>query len=93
MERKINMPTINTYLSVWITLLILTGITVLFSKINLGGMNLFVALLIAGGKGFLVALYFMHLGYERMVFRLMAGFVLITLAVIIGLTFFDTALR
>lgn len=93
MERKIAMPSINTYLNVWVALLILTGVTVLFSKINLGGVNIIVALLIAGGKGFLVALYFMHLKYERLIFRLMAGFVLITLAVIIGLTFVDTALR
>jgi cytochrome c oxidase subunit IV len=46
-------------------LLVLTFFTVAVSWIDLGALNLWVALLIAAGKATLVVLYFMHLRYEK----------------------------
>jgi cytochrome c oxidase subunit IV len=46
-------------------LLVLTFVTVAVSWIDLGALNLWVALLIASGKATLVILYFMHLRYEK----------------------------
>jgi cytochrome c oxidase subunit IV len=46
-------------------LLVLTFFTVAVSWIDLGALNLWIALLIAAGKATLVVLYFMHLRYEK----------------------------
>ena len=46
--------------------MVLTVITVLATKVDLGAsMNLVVAMVIATVKALLVALYFMHLRYDR----------------------------
>jgi caa(3)-type oxidase subunit IV len=50
---------------VWGILVILTVMTVGAAKIDLGGANIVVALLIAVVKSSFVALYFMHLRYDR----------------------------
>jgi cytochrome c oxidase subunit IV len=51
--------------AVFATLLVLTAVTVAATKIDLGNLNLYVALAIAGIKATLVVLYFMHLRYDR----------------------------
>ena len=52
-------------LSVFATLVVLTVITVAVAYVDLGDMNLPVAMLIATIKATLVALYFMHLRYDN----------------------------
>ncbi len=46
-------------------LLALTVLTVAVARVDLGNLNLYVALAIAGVKATLVVLYFMHLRYDR----------------------------
>jgi len=46
-------------------LLVLTGATVAVAHIDLGNMNLYLALAIAGAKATLVILFFMHLFWDR----------------------------
>jgi cytochrome c oxidase subunit IV len=46
-------------------LVVLTVVTVAVTKVELGNLNLYVALAIAGVKATLVVLYFMHLRYDR----------------------------
>ena len=81
------------YVTVYFALVTLTGITVLVSYVNLGMMNVVVALLIASVKASLVALIFMHLKSED---RLVWGFALVPIAflalIILG-TLVDTMLR
>jgi cytochrome c oxidase subunit 4 len=58
--------TAPTLLLVILTMLLfLTWITVAVSYIDLGGMNVVVAMGVATIKGSLVALYFMHLRWDR----------------------------
>lgn len=81
------------YAVVWIALLVLTATTVAVSYVNLGAMNVVVALFIASVKAALVALYFMHLKYEN---RLVWGFALTPiyfLLLIIAGTLSDTLFR
>jgi cytochrome c oxidase subunit 4 len=78
---------------VWIILLILTFITYRISQINLGYLNVLVALLIATTKATLVVLFFMHLKYESNVIRYMVLTVFLILAIFIGFTFFDVSYR
>jgi len=78
---------------VWIALLILTGTTVAVSYVDLGFLNVVVALLIASAKASLVALFFMHLKYEK---KLLLGFALAPLCflfVIMSGTLLDTLFR
>ncbi|MGV3774813.1 MAG: cytochrome C oxidase subunit IV family protein [Verrucomicrobiales bacterium] len=59
--------TVRKYILIFIALMVGTIVTVLASTIDFGshGMNIGIALLIAGVKGFLVAGYFMHLIDEK----------------------------
>jgi cytochrome c oxidase subunit 4 len=56
---------VRTYSTVLAALLVLTVITVAASRVNFGSMNVVIALGIATVKGSLVALYFMHLRYDK----------------------------
>ena len=52
-------------LAVGAALLFLTWVTVAIEKFDLGELNIFAALAVAVVKGTLVALYFMHLRWDR----------------------------
>jgi cytochrome c oxidase subunit 4 len=60
---------------------------------HLGALSVLTALTIASIKALLVLMFFMHLKYERPIFRAMFMVAVITLTVFIGLTFFDVAFR
>ena len=78
---------------IWVMLLILTVITYKISQINLGYLNVLVALFIATTKAALVVLFFMHLKYESNVIRYMLLTAFLILAIFIGFTFFDVSYR
>ena len=73
--------------AVFCTLLVLTLVTVAVTWIDLGNMNLYVALAIAGLKATLVVLYFMHLRYDRpfnlVVFLGCLGFVVLFISIVL----------
>ncbi len=50
---------------VWAALLVLTVLTVAAIKVDLGSLNLWIAMAIATLKASLVVLYFMHMRYDR----------------------------
>lgn len=79
--------------AVWIALLILTAVTVAVSRIDLGPINIWAALGIACIKAALVTAFFMHLKYERLLLKLFFLGTLFTLAIFIGMTFFDVLYR
>jgi cytochrome c oxidase subunit 4 len=81
------------YLAVFAGLLALTTVTVLVSYVDLGLMNVAVALLIASVKAGLVALFFMHLRGESHIVWGFALAPLVFLALIILGTLVDTQLR
>ncbi len=74
-------------------LLVLTVITVSVSKVDLKELTVAVALIIATLKAVIVALYFMHLKYEK---KSLGIFMLITMLVFISVllfTFLDYGFR
>jgi len=84
----------QTYIFVWLGLVILTGITVSMAGMNLGRLSIGIVLAIAAIKSGLVLNYFMHLKYETgLLFKLMIPIVLAALTIFIGLTFTDIAFR
>ena len=80
-------------LAVLAALLVLTAVTVMVSTIDLGILNIWIALLIASFKASLVLLFFMHLKYESGFLK--TGFVgtIGFLAILIGFLFWDIAFR
>jgi cytochrome c oxidase subunit 4 len=75
-------------LGVWAALLVLTWLTVSVTQVDLDSLNIVIALGIAVVKSVLVALYFMHLRYDRpfhaviFVTALLFVFVFITFALL-----------
>lgn len=85
----------KTYILVWLSLVILTGIAVSAAGMDWGGWSLGVALGIAFLKSGLILNYFMHLKDERglRLFQWMIPGILAILILFIGLTFLDVAFR
>ena len=76
--------------AVFATLLVLTVITVAATWIDLGGFNLWLAMIIATVKGALVALYFMHLRYDRPFNAIVFLTALLFVTLFVGLALTDT---
>jgi cytochrome c oxidase subunit 4 len=81
---------VKILVAVWITLVLLTGITVGVTRLNLGGMALWVAMAIATLKASLVALYFMHLRYDRPVHLIIFLGTLLFVFLFVGMALIDT---
>jgi len=79
----------RVFVIVWICLLILTGLTIKAAMMRMGEWSMLANLLIASTKATLVLWFFMHLKYEKKIFKLLFFVALMTITIIIGLTFFD----
>jgi cytochrome c oxidase subunit 4 len=84
---------VGLYWKIWSTLIGLTALTVAVSYGDFGKANLVVALAVATVKASLVALFFMHLKYDRRFNAVMFVGGLGFLAILIGLTMADTQFR
>jgi cytochrome c oxidase subunit 4 len=74
------------------TLLLLTLVTVISSKIDFGGssINLAIAMVIAVTKATLVVLFFMHLRYDRLFHSVVFVSALLAACLFVGFTLMDT---
>ena len=77
-------------LAVFAALIVLTVLTVAATGIDLGAGNLWMAMGIATAKAALVALYFMHLRYDRPLYALIFVTGLLILCLFFSLTLLDT---
>ena len=84
---------LGVYLAIFATLMVLTGVTVAVAYVNLGQLNVFIALGIAGFKATLVVLYFMHVAYASRLTKLFAMTGIFFLAILLGLTMMDYGSR
>ena len=80
-------------LAVLAALLILTALTILASRIQLGGLNIWMTLLIASLKSSFVLLFFMHLKYEGRFIKITFIVTICTLAILVGFLFWDISYR
>lgn len=78
---------------IWGALMVCTAVTVLVARVDLGFLNVAVAMGVATVKALLVILFFMHLRYENSLLRWMVFIAFVILAICIGFTFFDLAWR
>jgi cytochrome c oxidase subunit 4 len=86
---------VKTYILIWLSLVVLTGIAVSAAGMDWGQWSMAIALGIAFLKSGLILNYFMHLKDERglRLFRWMIPGILAILILFIGLTFLDVAFR
>ena len=81
------------YILIWFGLIMLTGLTVASSGIDMGRWIIVTVLGIASVKTTLVLGVFMHLKFEERMFRLFVLIAAATFVIFISLTFFDYAFR
>ena len=84
---------IRTYVTVYIILLILLAATVGVAQINLGDGNLMAALAIAGVKGMLIILIFMHVKDGPRLTWIFSAAAFIWLFILLTLTMMDFLTR
>ena len=92
-ENSLHIPGYGKLTAIWLGLLALTTLTVWISRLDLGVNRVWGALAIASVKGGLVIAFFMHMRYEGRLLRWLLFVALVTLAIFIGLTFFDVLYR
>ena len=83
----------KTYALILGILVMLTGISVAITQIELGVLTVTAALLLATVKSSLVLAYFMHLKFDRQFFAFMVIGVLLLIGVVIFITFLDYLYR
>ena len=74
-------------------LIVLTGVTVAASRVDLGAGNIFMAIFIAAIKSSLVLLFFMHLKHENPLVKRTFLITVVILAALIAFIFFDVSFR
>jgi cytochrome c oxidase subunit 4 len=88
-----HIDSVKTYALVFVALLALTVITTLVAEVELGPLNVAVALLIAVVKMLLVALFFMHLRHSAVLTKVVVCGGLLWLGILMVLTMADFVSR
>ena len=84
---------VSIYVAIFAALLVLTGVTVAVAYVDLGPLNIGVALAIAFFKASLVVLYFMHVKYSSKLVQLAAATGFLWLAIMLAFTLSDVWTR
>ncbi|MBF0202832.1 MAG: cytochrome C oxidase subunit IV family protein [Desulfamplus sp.] len=92
-NRASHIQSYSRLFSVLAVLLILTAITVMIVRIDLGGANIWVAIIVASIKSSFVLLFFMHLKYESILIKASFLSTIGFLSILIGFMFWDVAFR
>ena len=92
-EQTPHISSYKTLAFVLLSLLVLTGVTVAVSYVDIGFFNVPIALLVASTKATIVLLFFMHLKYEGKVIVISFTSTVIVLCILIIFTFWDVAFR
>jgi cytochrome c oxidase subunit 4 len=87
-----HVATIKTLVATGGSLLVLTLVTVLATKVDFGAnINLAVAMVIAVTKATLVVLFFMHLRYDRLFHSVVFVSAILAAALFVGFTLMDSS--
>lgn len=87
-----HVATVKTLVATGGTLLLLTLVTVLATKIDFGAnINLAIAMVIAVTKATLVILFFMHLRYDRLFHSVVFCSAILAASLFVGFTLMDTS--
>jgi cytochrome c oxidase subunit IV len=88
-----HVSSIKSYVAIFMTLMVLTTVTIVVAYINLGPWNKVVALGIASFKATLVVLYFMHVKYASRMTKLVVVTGFFFLAILLAETMVDYGSR
>jgi cytochrome c oxidase subunit IV len=80
---------VSLYISIFLALMVLTGVTVAAAYVNMGSLNFPVAMAIAIFKASLVVWYFMHVKYQSHLTKLTVATGLFFLAILLGMMLID----
>jgi len=83
----------RTYGLILLLLLVLTGVSVAVTQIELTRWATIVALLLASTKSAFVLAVFMHLKFDQTIYKVMVIFIILVMTAVIVLTFFDYGFR
>ena len=89
----VHVTPLSLYLAIFAALMVLTVVTVAVAYVDLGQLNILIALGIAGFKATLVVLFFMHVKYASRLTKLFVVTGLFFLAILLGLTIIDYGSR
>ena len=89
-EYYVHVVPVRILLAVFVALIILTFLTVGVTKVDFGGLNVWIALGVAVAKAALVALYFMHLRWDSPYNSLALIVALVFVSLFIGFTLKDS---
>jgi cytochrome c oxidase subunit 4 len=92
-EHRQHVIPLTVYVGIWATLMVLTGVTVFVSFLDLHNWNIVIALLIATIKGTLVVLFFMHLYYSSKLTKVTVIAALFFLFLLLSLSMMDYLTR
>jgi cytochrome c oxidase subunit 4 len=84
---------LSIYIGIFLTLMVLTAVTIVVAYVDLGQWNKVVALGIASFKASLVVLYFMHVKYASRLTKLIVVSGFFFLALLLSLTMADYGSR
>jgi len=82
---------VSLYITIFMSLMVLTTVTVFAAYVDLGAFNFLVAMVIAGFKASLVVWYFMHMKYQSSLTKLTVAIGLFFLAILLSMTLVDYA--
>lgn len=80
---------VSLYVTIFLSLMVLTGVTVYSAFVDMGYLNFPVAMLIAGFKASLVVWYFMHVKWQSHLTKLTVATGLFFLAILLAMTLID----
>ncbi len=83
----------RTYALILLLLLVLTATSVAVTQIELTRWATIVALLLASTKSAIVLAIFMHLKFDQRIYKVMVVFIILVMAALLVLTFFDYGFR
>jgi len=90
-DGEVHVTSVRLLVVIWIALMVGTWLTVTATYFDLGALNIWIGLVIATIKAVLVALYYMHLRWDKP-FNIFVFLVAIAfLFLFIGITMMDTA--
>jgi cytochrome c oxidase subunit 4 len=81
---------VKVLVTTWLSLLVLTGVTIAIAQADMGNVNIVVAMGIAATKATIVALFFMHLKYSSRFNSVVLACSIFFAALMIGFVVFDT---
>ena len=84
---------VSLYITIFASLMVLTGVTVGAAYVDLGAFNFATAMLIAGFKASLVVWFFMHVKYQSHLTKLTVATGLFFLAILLGMSLIDYVSR